>query len=311
MLNLTNQKIIHLKSKLFSDGIVIKHDVYSNLFWVSFKINNGEKTLKFRYPDAFRDGFLEAANEKLQQRILEEKNEFPELENKSENKLTIKGILAERKISNLMHFTKLDNLTSIINHGLLSIDKLKEKNINYHFNDSKRHDEREDCICTSVEFPNSANLRKFRHDYPDCSWAIVVLDAQLILNHTCFFAEHNAATSYIKNSLKSRQSAEAFEGIFANIVQGKANTAGKNDTYSRKQMRNNVSCLPTSYQAEILVKDHIDVRHIKDVIFMNDDDMKQYRDILAAKKIGTRVFYNLFTLNRDDFPTEVLQWLQK
>lgn len=305
MINLSNQRINHLKSDMLSEGIVTKQDDSKCLFWVSFKIGNDEKTLKFRYPDAFKMGFIETVNEEIQQEINKEINLAGCSAEKTESNLTIEGILANRQISELVHFTKLENLTSIIKYGLFSVDQLAEQGIKYHFNDDKRLDGRTDCICTSVHFPNPANLKIFRDKYPGCSWVIIVLDAQLILNHVCFFAEHNAATSRIKNNIERRKSPEAFEGMFAETVQGKINTDGTIDVYSRKQMHNDISCLPTSYQAEILVKDHIEQKYIKGAFFMNEKDMKQYQDILAAKEIDVGVFPELFTLYRNDFNFEV------
>lgn len=305
MINLSHQKIIHLKKESLSDGIVINHDINRNLFWVSFKTGSEETILKLRYPDAFKNGFVEAANKEVQQEILKEMEMIYGSENVKESGLTIEGILSKRKISELMHFTKIENLTSIINHGLLSVEQLNEAGIQYHFNDAKRYDGRKNCICTSVEFPNPANLKTFRDKYPECSWAIIILDAQLILNHSCFFAEHNAATTYIKNDIKSRQSPEAFERMFAEVVQGKTNADGKVEKYTRKQMHNDISCLPTSYQAEILVENYIEQEFIKGVIFMNDNDMKKYQNMLAAKKINAQVFPELFTKYRNDFNFEV------
>ena len=107
MINLCNQKINHLKSDMLSDGVVIKHDVDRDLFWVSFKNTNDKQPLKFRYPDAFKNGFIEAVDKDLQQKIHEDIIASSSLENQPENHLTIEGILAKRKISELYTLLRL------------------------------------------------------------------------------------------------------------------------------------------------------------------------------------------------------------
>lgn len=218
---------------------------------------------------------------------------------------TIEKVLNDRKITELIHFTRIENLNSILRYGLLSVDLLCERGIRYLYNDADRWDNKTNCICTSVEFPNTANLRKYRDEYPDARWVIITIDAKVILNHECYFAEHNAATRRIKNSLESRTTAEAFEGMFASTVYGKEMDDGSVKTFSRREMRKDICCLPTSYQAEILIKHQIEKEHIMDIVFMSENDKDNYIDLIENMHINAHVFPELFNLYRNDFIFEV------
>ena len=53
----------------------------------------------------------------------------------------ISNIIKTRNITQLVHFTKKQNINSIIKNGLLSIEELKKRNLEYIYNDPERRDD--------------------------------------------------------------------------------------------------------------------------------------------------------------------------
>ena len=67
--------------------------------------------------------------------------------------MTIQQITQARKIPHLVHFTRLENLDSILNHGLLTRAECAARQIASVNTDTQRLDYQE-AVCVSVSFPN-------------------------------------------------------------------------------------------------------------------------------------------------------------
>lgn len=72
--------------------------------------------------------------------------------------MTIQEIIQQRNIRSLFHFTHSDNLTSILDNGLMSRSELDNENNEYNYNDEERIDGHPDAICLSVSYPNAKNV---------------------------------------------------------------------------------------------------------------------------------------------------------
>ena len=72
------------------------------------------------------------------------------------------ALLQNRGVKHLYHFTNIDNLSSILRHGILSVNKLRSNGIKYFYNDPNRYDGNPDAISISISFPNSKLFYKFR-----------------------------------------------------------------------------------------------------------------------------------------------------
>ena len=74
------------------------------------------------------------------------------------NKLLIRKerseILKERNIEKIVHFTKVENLESIFENGILSVNRLNDSSIAYSPSDLFRLDDKLNMISTSISFPN-------------------------------------------------------------------------------------------------------------------------------------------------------------
>ena len=220
--------------------------------------------------------------------------------NKSTSTKPIENALNRRCISTLFHFTRIENLLSIVDNGIRPKSDLGASNIPFVFNDKNRIEKMLDCSCVSIEFPNIWLLKSYMNQNPDSDWVLIKLNAELLLEQTNYYAEHNAATDSVKQNLTSKTSVEWFENMFAEkIIVQKA--YGDQRQFARKNL---VSYLPTSDQAEILVEGTIPSQYIEAVVFQYEDVKKRYERYLKKKKIEFIVNADLFKYHRDKFRWE-------
>jgi hypothetical protein len=66
----------------------------------------------------------------------------------------MKTLIKERGISSILHVTRMENLESILTHGLMPRSMLDDKHIDAVFNDDVRHDVHLDHVSCSISFPN-------------------------------------------------------------------------------------------------------------------------------------------------------------
>ena len=101
------------------------------------------------------------------------------------NKLLIRKerseILKERNIKKIVHFTKVENLESIFENGILSVNRLNDSSIAYSPSDPFRLDDKLNMISTSISFPNYKMFYSKRMENTDIDWAVITIDPKLIL----------------------------------------------------------------------------------------------------------------------------------
>lgn len=245
--------------------------------------------------------------ERERQRREEEKQEeekqealSSELQAKRAENRPLMNALNKRKILELYHFTRIENLKSIVEMGIWPREEIKKSNISYICNDEVRAEGMEECSCVSIEFPNKWLLQSYMERTLDSDWVLIKLDAKLLLNQKNYYAEYNAATYSVKEDLRTKTSVESFEKMFVEIV-----SVQKSNGYQMQYERKNlVSYLPTSDQAEILVEGIISPCYIKAIIFRNEDVKKRYEEYLKSKKIECSVNADWFKYNREHFTWE-------
>ena len=86
---------------------------------------------------------------------LKNKIGFADQEEKRETALTakqleIKSFLDERRIKYLIHFTDAENIQSIRENGILSVEQLKNTGLSFKANDENRYEAALDYISLSV-----------------------------------------------------------------------------------------------------------------------------------------------------------------
>lgn len=206
----------------------------------------------------------------------------------------IERIVTERNIRLLVHFTRIENLESILENGLLPQNNFEELNVQPLTNDTLRLDGFLGATSLSIESPNYRMFWKSRcdakeqHSIPHEDWVVLGIKPNVLWEKDCAFCSTNAANSAIVQiDIEERKGAEAFEKLFSEV-------GGKP---SREQMRINDRC-PTDPQAEILVFDKIETEFIFGAAFKNNRQIERFRGKFPQKKF--KVFSSLFA-PRDDY----------
>lgn len=164
----------------------------------------------------------------------------------------MREVVKKRGIKWVWHFTKLDNVDSILEHGLLTRRNLENEGYEFEYNDEYRLDGQRGSICCSIGHPNYKMFYSLRMQDPDPEWAVIAIDARILWEKDCLFCHTNAASTEVTSiPVDRRRGEDAFEKMFEE-VDGKP---------SRKVLRIDEKC-PTDPQAEVLVLDDIEPDYI-------------------------------------------------
>ena len=164
----------------------------------------------------------------------------------------IKEIVKSREIDCLFHFTQLQNLESILEHGLLSRNSMERVGAVGEINDPYRFNGQLGAISCSIWSPNYKLFYRLRKNDETKNWIVLVLKKKVLWNKPCAFCKTNAANNDESSiPLQDRQSPGALLRMFEE-VEGKP---------SREALKLSESC-PTDPQAEVLVLDDVEPRFI-------------------------------------------------
>ena len=181
---------------------------------------------------------------------------------KSKIKKEIQKICSDKNIEHLVHFTRVENLPTIMDKGLMSLQRLKESDQDFRFNDSLRLDNHTNTISISISFPNSKMFYKYRNKNIRWEWAVLLLKPDILWERPCLFCSTNAASSKMRwesgNFSKPEHLLNMFEESFER-------TEYLEEHYT------------TDEQAEVLVKDFIPPENILKVVFEDQQTLDQNR----------------------------------
>jgi hypothetical protein len=163
----------------------------------------------------------------------------------------IKQHVEHRSIERLCHFTRLRNLSSILQHGVLSRSKIANTECPVICNDPERFDRRLDRISLSVTFPNYKLFYRYQRQdshIPDGDqWVVLLINPQICWTHDALFCRTNAASATVSRLHDDALSSpEAFESLFDDQL--------GNQGRELRRLPLNFTWDP---QAEVLVKDRI------------------------------------------------------
>lgn len=222
----------------------------------------------------------------------------------------IQQICEERGIHFLCHFTRVENLESILRHGLLGRSALEKSRQVFLFNDHDRVDGQENAVCLSISFPNSQMFYKIRERsrgrvVSDSQWAILLLNPRVLWKFECAFCQENAAAGVILDiPLEDLKTPEALENMF---IGGYTDNRGRRNRRESLQIPDNY---PTHPQAEVLVFGRIPTLYIKGVCFWNADSRDTARMRWESSGIDTdhRIY---FVISRQYFEPrcDVRYWM--
>ena len=167
----------------------------------------------------------------------------------------IKQKVKMRGIQWLVHFTHIQNVDSILEHGIMPrwetewLETTLNKENKFIFPDQYRADEK-NASCLSIMFPNNEMLWHKRQQYPDIDWVFLLLKPDVLWECDCAFYPTNAASTGLRHkSVENFKTIAAFEAMFASEV--KKETTYEIKTITRPEKLK--SYLPTDVQAEVLV----------------------------------------------------------
>ncbi|MEO4030091.1 DarT ssDNA thymidine ADP-ribosyltransferase family protein [Chromobacterium vaccinii] len=185
----------------------------------------------------------------------------------------IQSYAESRDIRFLLHFTRIENLPSILIHGLHPMSRIGAIGINPINNDQLRLDGHLDATSLSISFPNYQMFYRYRKNTIGADWVILGIRSSILWSKSCAFCKHNAADARIRNqNIDFLKSPAAFASMFEEI----------NDIPSRDLQKLHLSD-PTDSQAEVLVFDIIEPQFIFGVEFSNADTLDSYKWMLGKR----------------------------
>ena len=202
--------------------------------------------------------------------------------------MSIENILRERQIKYLCHFTRLENLESILTHGLIPRSNLYNAEFNPNpslsihgiFNDRYRIDGKPDATSLSISFPNSSMFYGLRCSNSSVKWAVIVLNAQVLIDKDCAFYHTNAANSNVNSiPISNFQGEKALEQLFK--------TNGNRQNLLKKD--------PTDVQAEVLVFDTIESDYILGAVLMSDEDVNYFKEKFSKLTFFKHRYWDVFS----------------
>lgn len=209
----------------------------------------------------------------------------------------IRDICEKRKIKELVHFTRLDNLYSILKFGLLGREDLsKDWRIReYVFNDELRLDKHPNAVCLSIGFPNYKMFYRYRKDNKGVDWVVLSLRPEILWELDCAFYNNNAASSEMQSEpLSVHKKAESLERLYQ-------------DYGKKKRPAGLPLSFPTNPQAEVLVFEKILPSYITRVYFnskkVREDWLSKYSHTLGETLMTTSEFivYGSYFNKRCDY----------
>lgn len=169
----------------------------------------------------------------------------------------IQKIALSKKIPFLVHFTRVDNIDSIMQHGLLPISLARERDINPVINDSERLDGRLNGTSLSIAFPNGLMFYRLRKENPDTDWVILALSPSILWSKDVLFCRHNAADTRVSRiASDALRLPTAFEGMYEEIEGHKSRADQGLKTFD-----------PTDVQGEVLVMEPVEPEFILAALF--------------------------------------------
>ena len=189
-----------------------------------------------------------------------------------------------RTIPYLVHFTRSENLTSILQHGLRPRSDIDIGTICGAINDQGRYDNRTDRNCLILGFPNYKMFFKLRQSVENSEWPILFLHPSILWRFDCLYCHTNAAATCISCQPEEELATlEAFAKLFEE--------SPGSPTRAAESLR---PCDPTDVQAEVLVKGIIPPEYIFAIAFRSHPDMNQHKPACGTRQTflsDQRAFY--------------------
>lgn len=180
----------------------------------------------------------------------------------------IERIVMDLSIPHLVHFTRCENIPSIVQHGIMSVAALKKKDVDVIRNDERRWDGQLHGTSLSIAFPNYAMFYKYRELMPGSEWAVLLISRRVLWEKPCGFYSLNAADGRMtRRPPHEMKSAQALSEMFADD--------GNRRFFLRPYH-------PTDAQAEVMVYDTIEPSLIEEVAFETAETRRKHYEKLGS-----------------------------
>ncbi|MEW2912305.1 DarT ssDNA thymidine ADP-ribosyltransferase family protein [Leisingera sp. JC11] len=192
-------------------------------------------------------------------------------------------LLRDRQVTQLLHFTQVSNLPSILEHGLVPRSILDDNKVNYAWSDPWRLDDQLNSISLSVTCFNWKMFSAVRKRINHADWAVLAIDAMILPGAKCRFYARNAASGEYTRSNKSYRSVFAFEEMFED-----RSPYGSFKGSSYRTESNLQSNMTTNPQAEILYEGVIPIHSITEA-WVEDETLGTELDRYFVKEVGHEI----------------------
>lgn len=256
-------------------------------FWESLICPNCEYEIEYYGSNSFYELYLDA-DELDEDSFIYSQPEYDfaeyEIDEEIEND-GVEAILEKREISSLYHFTKIDNLKSIFDNGIIPRSSLEAGSFSY--TDKFRGDGFLDANCVSISFPQYKMFYRKRGENVSQDWVVIEISTDTVLEKECAFFERNAASREVKKEIiENRKTSTAFEKMFADI-----------EEFPPRADTKLLDKFPTDPQAEILVFGKIEPNLIEAFHFENESILNGFKKSING--IECRVTPELFDTRED------------
>jgi hypothetical protein len=192
---------------------------------------------------------------------------------------TIEDFANHVQVPFLVHFTRAQNLPSILEYGIVPIALCGDFGLRPVVNDPERYDGYPDATCTSIGFPNYRMFFQLRTSIAGSQWAVLMLHRSILWAKRCAFCRTNAANGQI--SAQPREGLmmlSAFQGMYEQVVGSESRAEQRLRSYD-----------PTDVQAEVLVFDVIEPELIHGIAFDSQWVSAQYQHLTVGKDV--RIYF--------------------
>lgn len=188
---------------------------------------------------------------------------------------TIRQIVEQRQIKRLIHFTRVENLASIMQHGIVPIANAPQQQITPVINDEDRWDGQRGASCLTITHPNHHMFYGLRQENPQTDWVVLLLQPQLLWTLPCAFCSTNAANGTVSSlPLAQRQTSAAFSVMFEDTQNPSSRLNQRLQDYDT-----------TDVQAEVLVFGTIHPQFIFAAAFNKQAVKTQYEGFLPGRDV--------------------------
>jgi hypothetical protein len=201
--------------------------------------------------------------------------------------VTVEHAVMNREFKWIYHFTKLENLSSILTDGIVPRETLEAKNAIVSYSDTIRLDGQKRASCFSIGHPNYKMFYSLRQQDKGQEWIVIACKREVLWLKECAFCLENAASNNVTNiPIQDRKGVAAFEKLFVSI----------NGMPTREEMQL-LDSYPTNPQAEVLVFDVVEPQYILGAYCQTKERASELKEKYPAFQFSYKSFP--FSYRRD------------